>query len=401
MGFETGITGLGAATVQLDVIGNNIANVGTTGFKESLTSFSDIYTASGGSNTIGAGVSVSTVRQVHSQGNIQFTNNSLDLAVSGNGYFVLEGGNYTRSGAFSLDTQGFIVNFEGSNLQGLNIQPDGKLGQVTENLQIDTSSSAPRATEAISIGVNLDARSDVTAGVAFDINNGNTFNNLSSTTVYDSLGNAHVLTSHYRKTANDNEWEVYFGLNGNDLSQSATVNFEQNGSISNTFTPINITSTLTNGADDLDFSLNLNDTGLGASTQFGSDYNVQVAYQDGYSTGRIEGLEVDNDGVILGRFSNGQSRTLGRVQLANFRNPEGLRPVGSTGWVESSSSGAPSISAANTGSLGSISSGALEQSTVDLTAELVSLITAQRNFQANAQTIRTASELSQTIINLR
>lgn len=452
MVFSAALTGITAASNELGVIGNNISNASTAGFKSSRAEFADIYTATGGSNPIGSGVQVNNIRQVHSQGGINFTQSSLDLAISGEGYFNLGGGGtgvYTRAGSFTLDREGYIVNSAEQRLQGLSADANGNISPVTGDIRIDTSSAPPNATTEVSLGVNLDSG---TAATTSQFVGGNspadtTFSNLSSTTIYDSLGNAHVLTTYYIKAdeaaaapapvaGNINQWYLGFQIDGQDLYDPTAigatnsgslpvVNFNTDGTFNSVSTPVaagtafpaaanpgtitqrtgtnlfQLDFPLSNGASALSFSLNFNNQTMGSTTQFGSSFAIQASDQNGYSTGRIEDIELDSSGTIFGRFSNGQSRALGQVQLAKFANPEGLRPSGDTAWSESSASGAPTIGAAGTGSLGIINSGALEQSNVDITSELVALITAQRNFQANAQTIRTADTVTQTIINLR
>jgi flagellar hook protein FlgE len=464
MVFSTALTGIKSSSDELAVLGNNIANAGTTGFKSSRAEFADIYTSTGGSNPVGAGVAVSSIRQQHTQGSISVTSNNLDMAISGEGFYMLADPgsgavSYSRAGAFSLDRQGYMINGAEQRLRGLVADGTGTLSQVTTDIQLDTSSSAPNATTDITLGLNLDSGSTApVTGNAFvggATVNDSSYNNLTSTTIYDSLGNAHVLTTYYIKAdeaagaaadiastpaQTSNQWYLGFQIDGNDLYDVTSVNggaaaatnaarlsrlqFNADGSFNslavptgtgvgnvtpatNGVTEVGATNVLQltyapgNGADTMSFNLDFNDPNLGASTQYGSAFTLQVSDQDGFATGRLEDIEVDSEGVIRGRFSNGQNRTLGQVQLAKFPNTEGLRPNGDTNWVESSASGAPTIGVPRTGSLGGISSGSLEGSNVDLTAELVALITAQRNFQANAQTIRTGDAISQTIINLR
>lgn len=419
MVFSAALTGISASSSELSVIGNNIANSATTGFKSSRAEFGDIYTSAAGSASIGAGVQITGVKQVHEQGNIQFTDNNLDLAISGEGFFVLSDNGsslYSRAGSFGLDKDGYIVNSSGKILQGLLANADGSFQQQTSDLQIDTSSSPPNATAAIGLALNLDASAEVPSVGTFDPDDDASFNNLSSSTIYDGLGTAHTLTSYYVKTA-DNTWDVHFHVidsatnaRSDITPASNTLVFADTGRIAtpvagsfnlNTFSP-------SGGAATMDMSMYFDgstapeDIELSASTsQFATDFSVQATTQDGYASGRIEDLEIAGDGRIVGRFSNGTTRDLGQVQLANFRNPEGLRPSGDSTWTESPKSGVPTVGTPTTGSLGTVNAGALEQSNVDLTAELVALITAQRNFQANAQTIRTGDTISQTIINLR
>lgn len=458
MVFSSALTGIQATTTELEVIGNNIANSATIGFKQSRAEFADIYTASnsvsGGSSLTGAGVQISNIRQSHAQGTIELTGNNLDIAVGGEGFFILEDDSgttsYTRAGAFALDKSGFIIDPAGKRLQGLNANNLGVLNQVTTGVQLDTSSSAPSASSTVTLGVNLDSgATPPTTGnnyVGGSSVSDNTYTNLSSTTIYDSLGNSHVLSLYYIKAddstgaaadiaGNNNQWYLGAQIDGNDIyTQPGATNalnlpeltFNQDGSFASLSVPGGVggvpagdVGTRTNGVSEttgetlqfiydpdngsemMNFNIDFNNQSTGGSTQFGSDFSVQTSQQNGFSTGRIEDLEIDPSGIILGRFSNGQSRTLGQVQLASFKNPEALEAISDSSWTETVASGTPTVGVPETGSLGGLSAGSLEQSNVDLTSELVALITSQRNFQANAQTISTADAITQTIINIR
>ncbi|KTC77966.1 flagellar hook protein FlgE [Legionella brunensis] len=437
MVFGTALSGIQAASKDLDVIGNNIANSPTIGFKSSRAEFADVYAVGsygGGSNSVGSGVRLSRVQQNFGQGNFTFTNNSLDLAVSGSGFFILndQGSKvYTRAGAFGLDNQGFIVNSTNQNLTGLLADADGNVTSVSGNLQVNTSNINPNATTSVTSGVNLYAKAtaptvDWTGGAtpAQD-----TYNNATSTTIYDSLGNSHVLSMYFihadsaavlgdpnasSPPGTQNQWYVAFQLDNQNLPANVgpnntdnlyRVNFNSDGSFNSALDTTNtaltnnlipLSMTLSNGADPLNFNVDFSD-----STQFGSPFAVQSNTQNGYTTGRLDGLDIDEQGILFGRYTNGQSRVMGQIQLANFANPDGLQSLGNTSWAETSASGQGLISNPGTASLGLIQSGALEESNVDLTGELVNLIGAQRDFQANAQTIRTADAVTQTIINIR
>ena len=445
MVFAAALTGIQSSSSELAVIGNNIANASTTGFKSSRTEFADIYTSSGGSNAIGSGVGVSSVTQKHSQGSIAFTNSNLDLAISGEGYFQMKdstGVTYTRAGSFSLDQAGKVVNSAGKVLQGQLANTSGVIGGTVTDIQIPSGSSAPNATSTINLGLNVDSRSTppTTAFAGGQKPSDSTYNNISSTTIYDSKGNSHILQSYYIKAdsvqapvnnnapvvANDkNQWYVAFQIDGNDLlpgtpgttnaANLTAVNFNNDGtfagvSASTTTSPVTEVGTsnvlqldydLQNGAEPLYFTVDFNNIAFGGTTEFGAYFAIQSSKQDGYSQGSLQNIEVDNNGVIIGRFSNGQTRDLAQLATANFANASGLQPQGDTGWTESSTSGTALIGKPGSGGLGSVTAGALEQSNVDLTAQLVALITAQRNFQANAQSIRTGDTVAQTIINLR
>ena len=525
MPFRTALSGLNASSAELRVIGHNVANSSTTGFKKSRAEFADIFASSNlgvTSNAIGSGVRVSSVSQQFSQGNIGFTDNNLDLAVSGQGFFILSDGginSYSRAGQFSVDRQGFVVNNAGSRLQVFQADTAGNITGAQGDLQLDTSDIAPQSTSLIDFGVNLDASAPIpaaatttdialggtqlddtaspftsapftiydnngtavtgsqlrftytgggdlwnvellpggastvpatiqnnvtigtdtallswdpdaggaqpavpitidTTGIAsntgggntvtaastqaqgpFDSTNANTYNSSTSLTIFDSLGSSHLATTYYRKTPTPNTWQTYTFVDGSQVSGPDTLAFSPQGTITTPTAPSQITVppfAPGGGAANLSLTLDYAD-----ATQFGSNFSVNSLVQDGFTTGRLSGIDIADTGVITSRFTNGQSRTIGQVALANFSNPQGLRQLGDTAWSESFESGAALVSAPGSGSLGVIQSGALEGSNVDLTEQLVGMITAQRNFQANAQVITTADTVTQTIINIR
>ena len=405
MPFRIALSGLNASSAELKVVANNIANVSTTGFKKSRTEFADIYSVANLGNVgtaIGSGVAVAAVAQQFSQGNISFTDNGLDLAVSGQGFFRLSDKGstvYSRAGAFSVNRDGYIVNPQNQRLTAYLADTNGNVTGAIGDLQLDTSNIEPQASAAVKVGVNLDATAAVPP--VFDVTNPNTYNNSTSLTVYDSLGTAHLAEIYYRKSA-ANTWETHLFVNGSELtpSTSGILTFNPDGSLA---TPaggqIGYNAFPMAGADPM--SLTLNYAGTSPTTQFGSKFGVNSLDQDGYTTGRLSGLDISSTGIVQARFTNGQSRTLGQVALANFSNLEGLRQLGDTTWAESFDSGVALVGQPGTASLGQIQSGALEDSNVDLTEELVQMITAQRNFQANSQVIKTADTVTQTIINIR
>ncbi|ARG99894.1 flagellar hook protein FlgE [Legionella micdadei] len=432
--FGTGLSGLQAATNDLGIVGNNIANSSTVGFKSSRALFADVYANSffGSTNVIGDGVNMIGVQQSFGQGNISFTNNSLDLAINGSGFFILSDNGsavYTRAGAFSIDNNGFIVNSLNQNLTGL-LAENGQLGSVTGNLQLNTANITPQATTTVSEGANLYANSTppTVAWSGGATPAGDTYNNVTSSTIYDSLGNSHVLSMYFIRgdasapagdpnasspAGTQNQWYVAFQIDNQNVpanvgtTNSANlyrVNFNSDGSFTNvadtTNTPIAnnlipLTTNLTNGANPLNFTVDLSNC-----TQFGSPFAVQSSTQNGFTTGQLNSVSIDQDGVLFGLYTNGQSQIMGQVQLANFPNLNGLQPLGNTTWGETASSGQALVGNPGTASLGLIQSGALEESNVDLTNELVNLITAQRYFQANAQTISAGDTITQTIINI-
>lgn len=529
MPFRIALSGLNAASSELRVIGNNVANASTTGFKESRAEFADIFAASNlgvTANAIGSGVRVSSVSQQFTQGNIGFTDNNLDLAISGQGFFILNDNGvnaYTRAGGFGVDRDGYVVNSQAQRLTVFQADASGTITGATGDLRLDRSDIPPQATTAVAVAANLDS-SDAVAGaitstsftvpattqlssadavgtvattpsftlidnaglqhndiairytktgattwdveliettggstvttspvsidtaalapsvtldwdpdgtggqpsvpllvdtsgitdaatavaapvdadggqLAFDATDAATYNNSTSLTIYDSLGTAHLATMYFRKTSTPNIWEVYSFVDGIQQAGPDTLAFTPTGTIDTTV----VTGPLTvgpfdpgTGAANLTYTVDFDDL-----TQYGSGFNVNNLGQDGFTTGRLSGIDISDSGIITSRFTNGQSRTLGQVALANFNNSQGLRQLGDTAWSETFDSGPPIVGEPATGSLGLIESGALEGSNVDLTEQLVAMITAQRNFQANAQVITTADTVTQTIINIR
>ncbi|MEM7027322.1 MAG: flagellar hook-basal body complex protein [Pseudomonadota bacterium] len=525
MAFRVAISGLKAASGDLDVIGNNISNSNTTGFKKSRAEFADVFSVSnigGSSNTPGSGVRLSAIRQQFTQGNISFTDNNLDMAINGSGFFIVDDNGtqvYTRSGAFGVDRDGFLSNAEGQRLTAFGADAFGNITGAAGPIQVDTANIPPQASTEIEIDLNLDASEQVPTVGTFDPNNPSSFNHSTSTTVYDSLGNAHLASMYYVKVggaiANDsaasgafttavaagagealsvtvngvtafsftataggddvsaaefdaglaanatnlsnagitytgsavggdlvfsnsdgtsfdivvansmtttaggfagadyaagtntinngtpavpNTWETHTYIDGvGDVSNPQTLSFSTTGGI---LTPAG--GSLTTGAFTIPGAANILLTiDYANSTQFGNPFSVYGLTQDGFTTGRLSGLDIDGEGIIFARFTNGQSSVQGQIALADFANSQGLQPLGDTAWGETFSSGAVTIGAPGTASLGLIQSGSLEQSNVDLSEELVNMIIAQRSFQANAEVISTSDTITQSIINLR
>ncbi|VAW83363.1 Flagellar hook protein FlgE [hydrothermal vent metagenome] len=403
MPFRTALSGLNASSAELRIIGNNVANAGTTGFKESRAEFSDIFATSNlgvASNAIGTGVRVSSVSQQFTQGNIGFTDNNLDLAISGSGFLIMNDNgisNYTRAGAMGVDRNGFVVNKQQQQLTIFQADTSGNITGATGPLQLDRSDIAPQATSTIDVQANLDA-SAVAPTAAFDPTDANSYNNSTSLTIFDSLGSPHLNTMYFRKTA-DNTWDAFQFVDGTQVNTGApggeSITFDSTGAITSG-SPTSMTFTPSGGAAAMTVGVDYNNT-----SQFGSPFSVNALVQDGFATGRLSGIDISNTGIITSRFTNGQSRTLGQIAIATFNNPQGMRQLGDTSWAETFDSGAPLVGGPGTGAAGLIESGALEGSNVDLTKELVNMITAQRNFQANAQVITTADTITQTIINIR
>lgn len=423
MGFQHGLSGLKAASTKLEVVGNNIANVNVVGFKQSQAQFSDVFANSlggaSGSNHVGIGTRVSTIAQEFSQGNITMSNNPLDIAIAGKGFFRMNDNgavSYTRNGQFQLDKDGFLVNADNINVTGYPANANGQIiTTAPANLQLSMAELTPRATQNFGLGVNLDSRSEVIdPGVTpFDATNPATYTSSTSGAIYDSLGNSHTLTFYFQKIDApvpppvQSAWNVYATVNdpanlielGGVGVNELELQFDSSGTLNST-TPIPVRIDLPSiapnlGAAEIEFDLDLS-----SSTQFGSQFGVNRMSQDGFTSGRLAGFSVGDDGVVHGNYTNGVNRALGQIVLANFANPNGLRPLGRNQWVETGESGLPLVGTPLSGTLGTLQSAAIEESNVDLTNELVSLITAQRVYQANAKTIQTQDTVLQTLVNI-
>jgi flagellar hook protein FlgE len=424
MAFRIALSGLDAASTDLEVTGHNVANASTVGFKESRAEFADIYANSisdVSSSVPGRGVRVTRVAQQFSQGSTEFTSNNLDLAINGEGFYVMEDTagdrSYTRAGAFSVDQNGNVIDHTGSRLQVFpRIGTTGSLYNTgsTVDLNLPVVSGAPQPTSGVEATLNLSAAEqppavvlDPTAPTFTFPPDPLSYNHSTATTIYDSLGTAHTATMFYVKVA-DNQWNAFTFVDGNNVTVGgnpfADIQFSNSGALSTATGDVDALGNVTiddfnpgGGAADIvgmtfDYS---------STSQFGSGFSVNDLSQDGFTSGRLSGVEVDETGVVFARFTNGQSEPLGKIALARFTNNQGLRQIGDTRWAESFSSGEVLIGEAGTSSFGLIQSGALENSNVDLAKQLVNLITAQRNFQANAQVITTADAVTQTVINIR
>ncbi|MDH3354513.1 MAG: flagellar hook protein FlgE [Chromatiales bacterium] len=525
MSFNTALSGLNAAQSELGVVSNNVANSSTVGFKGSRAEFADVYATSalGSSSTaIGAGVLLSTVAQQFKQGNLEFTQSTLDLAVSGEGFFIMhpnmnvQTAEFTRAGAFQVNSDGYVVNASGQYLQALPVNADGTVRSTslssTINLQLPQTAGSPSATTEVEIAANFQADASALDPAAFDPTQSTTYNSSTSLTVYDSLGNSHIATMYFVKdngttlaaseaetvatsvgfttinaprivtdaaqiasdldagvaggifpqtlaeltsyidgtgaipvppvtipgaetasSAAQKIWDSYNGTNqwavftyvddGSGTQQPydmvggvsdgttldtkdgssrlyGLVNFDSSGNFSTESPSPMITEAIspTSGANVMTLTL---DFANNSSTQFATPFNVTLLSQNGYTAGRLTGIDISDAGVVRANYSNGTQNALGKIALANFANPQGLRQLGNTSWEESLDSGNPLVGEAGTGSFGNIQAGALESSNVDLTAQLVKLITAQRNFQANAKAIETASAITTTVIQMR
>lgn len=410
MSFTTSLSGLSAGLSSLTTISNNLANLGTVGFKKSTAGFTSSVPAgsSGASgNTIGTGVNLSSVTPAFTQGNLESTGQSLDLAINGGGFFIYSDNGeqvYSRNGDLRLDNQGRLSNSQGQTLLGFQADANGNISGSVSEITIPTSNLQPRATQNINITTNLDSAAEVptsafTSGFTpGNLPESNTFNFSSGGTFYDSLGNQHTLTTYFVKDGTTpNTFNIHFGVDGQDVTPAGGVSleFNENGTLQNN-NPINISFIPGNGVATQ--SLSVDFTG---STQFAGGFSNLGFTQDGYSTGNLTNLEIDSSGVINANFSNGQSQTMGQVALARFSNPEGLQQLGDTTFGETSNSGSALVGTPGSNSLGFVQSGFLESSNVSAEGDLVSMILAQRNFQFNVAAIKTQDEITQTLINLR
>lgn len=397
MGFSQAVSGLSAASDSLDVIGNNISNAETVGFKSSKVSFADMYASS----SVGLGVTVATVSQDFSDGTVTSTDVATDIAISGTGFFRLEDDNgnvyYTRNGEFELDENNNLVNkTNGMYLTGYSAT-DGVIntGATPTVLTIDTSVMAASATTSADVVVNLDSSSDTTT---FDVSDSSTYDHSETLTTYDSQGNVHNINLYFVKTA-DNTWDVYAQDTSDssvtDATNIGTLNFDSSGQLTGT-TEFTISINSVNGSAASSFTID-----FASSTQQSGDSSTSSKSQDGYAMGTLSSYEIGDDGVITGTYSNGESRSLGQIVLASFANTNGLKSEGDNLWSETTSSGQPILGVAGSGSFGSLTAGALEESNVETSEELVNLIVAQRNYQANAQTIKTQDAILNTLVNLR
>jgi flagellar hook protein FlgE len=508
MSFQQGLSGLNSAAKSLDVIGNNIANSSTVGFKGSTTEFADVYARSlngAGATQAGIGVSVAGIAQQFTQGNIETTANPLDIAINGGGFFRTEIGGavqYTRNGQFSLDKNGYVVTPQGANVTGYGVAANGQiLASTPTPLKISTTDMKPVATTKVDTSLNLDSRETIPTNFPFNANDATTYNKQVPVSVYDTLGNEHTMSMYYVKTGSGT-WDVYAGADGTEITnvnvakagasdptavaardawtaatkaspqdpaavaaalssyaaavsaavsgaagtagataatvtaiQTAatdagstvgytpdevdkdvaaavsvpstpvgTLKFDSNGALSAALMspqtlPLNVSFPVypaTGAKETLSIKV-----GFNGSTQYGADTSEKLTTQDGYTAGHLQRFSAAADGTLLGQYSNGQTKPLGQIVLANFTNSGGLEPIGNNSWVETSASGTPLLGTAGTGSFGVLQASATESSNVDLTAELVNMITAQRVYQANAQTIKTQDSVLQTLVNLR
>lgn len=460
MSFNIALSGVSASQRDLDVTSNNIANVNTVGFKESRAEFGDVYAASllgAGRTKVGDGVLTQEVSQQFSQGALQFTNNALDLAITGNGFFATvpeitsRDFSFTRAGQFKLDNNNFVVNSTGDNLLGFPVNPDGTSASValstTVPVRIPDSSGSPQMTTEVDVRFNLPAGEQVLDPTQFNPTDPLTYNAATSVTVYDSLGDSHVMTYYFLKDNDPTAVNEWFVVSSIDDQLVNTTNAD--GTVPDPATAVNAVGTasgfpvtaskikfseggdfidiesadglrqpnlkiqtvalggtiLSNGSDatqqiTTDFNLDLSGANPNEPTQFASPFEVTSLEQDGLPVGRLTGIDIAPDGLVRATFSNGTSEPIVRVALVRFANEQGLTQQSGTMWKESIRSGEALAGEATTGTYGDINSSALEQANVNLTTELIDMIIAQRNFQANSRALEINNQLNQTILNI-
>jgi flagellar hook protein FlgE len=421
MGFQQGLSGLNASSRALDVIGNNVANANTVGFKESQMHFADLFANAlgGGAGQVGIGATAAAVAQSQTQGNVTATANQLDIAIKGQGYFRMQRNendqtaSFTRNGQFHLNESGYIVNDQGFVLMGI----QGVNGTVPTSatpgvLRVNAFQIQPSASTTVELNLNLPQDDDPTGAgdlnpiASFDPADVTTYNGSSAMTLYDSEGVAHTLTMYYLKTADavggaaptPATWDLQYRIDTGAPADAGNLEFTTTGQLA---TPagglITLPAIPVAGANDLALTLDVR-----SMTQYGSPFAINsLIDQTGYPTGNLSGLSIGADGLVQGRYSNGKTQDIGRITLASFRNPSGLAAVGNNQWVQTAESGQPTDNQPGVSTAGTLQAGAVEDSNVDLTRELVSMITMQRAYQANAQTIKTQDSVLQTITNLR
>ena len=422
MAFSQAVSGLNAAATNLDVIGNNIANSATYGFKSGSASFADMFAGS----KVGLGVKVAGITQDFTDGTTTNTGRGLDVAISQNGFFRMVDANgsvfYSRNGQFKLDENRNLVNMQGLQLTGYPVAgtpPSVQTGANPQPITIPNTLMAAKSTTTATQQINLNSTDDIPT-VAFDPTNADSYNKKGTVTVFDSQGNEHNMNVYYVKTA-DNKWDLYTqdsSVANSGYSKAAQMSFDSNGNLSgvtnyiaqgttpetwsldttaNTTPSINITTGSVSGATPATFNLSF----LNSMQQNTGANNVVGTTQNGYKPGDLVSYQINDDGTVVGNYSNEQTQVLGQIVMANFANNEGLQSEGDNVWSATQSSGVALLGTAGSGNFGTLTNGALEASNVDLSKELVNMIVAQRNYQSNAQTIKTQDQILNTLVNLR
>ncbi|CAX59170.1 Flagellar biosynthesis, hook protein [Erwinia billingiae Eb661] len=414
MAFSQAVSGLNAASSNLDVIGNNIANSATVGFKSATVSFADMFADS----KVGLGVKVAAVTQDFNDGTTTSTSRGLDVAISQSGFFRMTDTSgavyYSRNGQFTLDANRNIVNADGLQLTGYpatGTPPTVQTGANPVALNVPTTAMSAKATSAAALVANLNSTDSTptkdwaTTNTDLSSIDVDTYNSKATMTTYDSLGNEHNINLYYVKTG-DNSWKMYpvDGTTGQSAAGagantdgSYNVTFNSSGQMTSPTATVQLATATLNGSAAGTFNLNL----AGSQQQNTGTSTFGNPTQDGYKPGDLTSYQINNDGTVVGTYSNEQTQTLGQIALANFANPEGLKSEGNNVWSATNSSGQALVGLAGTGNLGTLTAGALESSNVDLSKELVNMIVAQRNYQSNAQTIKTQDQILNTLVNLR
>ncbi|EFA6185363.1 TPA: flagellar hook protein FlgE [Escherichia coli] len=402
MALSQAVSGLNAAATNLDVIGNNIANSSTYGFKSGTASFADMFAGS----KVGLGVKVAGITQDFTDGTTTNTGRGLDVAISQNGFFRLVDSNgsvfYSRNGQFKLDENRNLVNMQGLQLTGYpatGTPPTIQQGANPTNISIPNTLMAAKTTTTASMQINLNSSDPLPTVTPFSASNADSYNKKGSVTVFDSQGNAHDMSVYFVKTG-DNNWQVYTqdSSDPNSIAKTATtLEFNANGTLVDGAMANNIATGAINGAEPATFSLSF----LNSMQQNTGANNIVATTQNGYKPGDLVSYQINDDGTVVGNYSNEQTQLLGQIVLANFANNEGLASEGDNVWSATQSSGVALLGTAGTGNFGTLTNGALEASNVDLSKELVNMIVAQRNYQSNAQTIKTQDQILNTLVNLR
>jgi flagellar hook protein FlgE len=429
MSFYTSLSGLRGAQTDLSTISNNIANVGSIGFKRSRAQFGDIMPASG--TTAGQGTRLKGIDQEFTQGGFETSARDLDLAISGSGFFVtrdaLTGGTtyFSRNGSLSVDGQRYLKDSNGGYIQVLPVDSEGHVTtsglDASQNLQLPLTSGTPRQTTLVTLAANLPSTADKPAAravysaqqpYAFDRLDPNSYNYSQQTTVYDNAGEAQSATLYFVRTGSvaggdaADTWDVHLFIGNEEASaaansatpQPAQLSFDAAGAITAPTSPVAFSSVFPSGASS-PIALTLD---FGATTkQAAGAFSIASLDQDGIASSKLSDVSIGENGLVTASFTDGTTQALGKLLLANFSNPGGLRQRGDGRWTVTGNSGPAQVGEAGSDAFGRIQTGALERANVDITEELVSLIAAQRNFQANAKAIETANSMDQSIINLR
>jgi len=425
----SGVSGINANGTSLSVVGNNIANTNTVGFKGSRTVFADVLSGSSGRQPVGRGVLVSSIDKDLSQGSFETTGNVLDLAIDGEGFFVVNDGTgnyYTRAGVFGTDKDGYIVNPEGNQLMVFLADSTGVITGAMGGVQVKSNISNPNASSLVTVNSNLDSREAVLGAPGFDVTDPiNTSDHSNAITVYDSLGRGHVITLYYTKIAT-NQWQWNAVTEAGDSASGLRevqargyLEFNSAGALNSELLaapagfpaagfPVGAGFQFNGGAladQVIDFNFgtdiaNEGGTGLDGTTQFGVVSSTSFQTQDGFAPGELQSVNITPEGILEGLFNNGESRVLGQIAVATFNSPGGLTPQGSNLYAESFSSGQANVGVPQSGGRGRVLSNSLELSNVDLAAEFIKMISAQRAFQANSRVITSTDEVLRDMVNI-